>query len=73
MSCECRVIDSFGFNCPLHAAAPELLQNLKYILKLCANLGPHASETHRSEALDLYEGTVQDAMEAIHKAEGGEE
>ena len=53
----------------LICAAPDLLQHLKFMLMLAANLGPDASEVHRREALAVYRGTVKEAEEVIAKAQ----
>lgn len=56
-------------NASLIASAPELLQHLKYMMLLAAGLHPSGSELKRSEALDLYEGTVKEAGEVLRKAQ----
>lgn len=57
-------------NARLIAAAPELLQHLKYASMLLDRLRPTASETHREEALALLAGTQCDIEAIIRKAEG---
>lgn len=53
----------------LICAAPDLLEHLKHMLRLAANLGPDASEVHREEALAMFRGTIAEAEAVVAKAQ----